>query len=63
MNDEMIGAPQGWQCPICKRIYSPTMPMCWYCGGEGTVTAANTSGEREPVTVNLPYIPKKDGAT
>ena len=24
--------PQGWQCPICKRVYSPTTPMCYYCG-------------------------------
>ena len=24
--------PQGWQCPICKRVYSPSMPMCNYCG-------------------------------
>ena len=22
---------QGWQCPICGRIYSPTTPMCFYC--------------------------------
>jgi len=24
---------QGWQCPICKRIYAPSTPMCLYCGG------------------------------
>lgn len=22
---------QGWQCPICKRIYSPVKMMCDYC--------------------------------
>ena len=27
-------APQGWQCPICGRVYSPTTPMCWYCGNQ-----------------------------
>lgn len=27
-------AQQGWQCPICKRIYSPFTPMCYICGGE-----------------------------
>ena len=23
--------PQGWQCPVCGRVYSPTSPMCLYC--------------------------------
>ena len=23
---------QGWQCPICKRVYAPSIPMCFYCG-------------------------------
>ena len=33
---------QGWQCPCCRRIYSPTTPMCYYC--PPTVeTAQNTS--------------------
>lgn len=27
-------AQQGWQCPICGRIYSPTTIMCLYCGNE-----------------------------
>lgn len=27
-------APQGWQCPICKRVYSPMTPMCYFCGGK-----------------------------
>lgn len=27
-------AQQGWQCPICKRVYSPLTPVCFYCGGE-----------------------------
>jgi len=26
-------AEQGWQCPICKRVYAPSVPMCFYCGG------------------------------
>ena len=25
---------QGWQCPICGRVYSPFTPMCYSCGGE-----------------------------
>lgn len=47
-------AQQGWQCPVCHRVYSPTTPMCWYCGGKDlkeitTVTTTTTtySGEIE----------------
>lgn len=25
---------KGWQCPICSRVYSPTTPMCFYCGNK-----------------------------
>lgn len=28
-NDGFV--PQGWQCPRCKRIYSPTYPWCIFC--------------------------------
>lgn len=42
-------AQQGWQCPICKRVYSPMTPMCWYCGNgvPNTVTTTNVS-EKQP---------------
>ena len=54
---------EGWMCPICKRIYSPTTPMCWYCGGEQkTVVSTGTqplkefvnswTGERYPLKEN-----------
>ena len=35
MKDETLFsiAMQGWQCPICKRVYSPFTSMCPYCGG------------------------------
>ena len=44
--------PQGWECPKCKRVYSPTTSMCSYCptqtitgtsigiGGFGTTSTA-----------------------
>lgn len=38
MFDNQFFAQQGWQCPICKRVYSPTTPMCYYCGNTGTTT-------------------------
>ena len=31
--------PTGWQCPLCKRIYSPRQEMCLYCGGENKITS------------------------
>jgi hypothetical protein len=41
MNDYMnVCVPQGWQCPICGRVYSPTTTMCLYCHtGEKTYTS------------------------
>ena len=36
--------PQGWRCPVCGRVYSPTIPMCFYCSNqEGTVQTTGTS--------------------
>lgn len=23
--------PQGWQCPVCKSVYSPTTAKCFNC--------------------------------
>lgn len=37
--------PQGWQCPICKRVYSPTTPMCYYCGNSTTIVLKTVYGE------------------
>ena len=33
--------PQGWECPKCKRVYSPTTIMCSYC--QGVVTTGSTT--------------------
>lgn len=34
-------AQQGWQCPLCKRVYNPTIPECLYCNNnETTLTTA-----------------------
>ena len=38
---QKIPPQQGWQCPLCGRVYSPTTMMCWYCGNE-TETASTT---------------------
>lgn len=33
-----LTAMQGWQCPICKRVYSPFTHMCLYCSGKEKTT-------------------------
>lgn len=60
-------AQQGWQCPICKRVYSPFTPCCYYCGGESkTWIGTSTSGDAYPVdnpssyTVTIPHEPNLD---
>ena len=41
--------PQGWRCPVCERCYSPTTPMCFYCGNkEATVQSTGTSINNNP---------------
>jgi hypothetical protein len=40
MNDFNF-APQGWECPKCKRVYSPTTMMCLYCPPKTTSTTAD----------------------
>lgn len=41
-------AMQGWECPKCGRVYSPSTPMCMYCPGflaqrqDTTTTTDNT---------------------
>lgn len=37
---EIVGTPQGWRCPQCGRVYSPSQPMCLYCGGNIVNTTA-----------------------
>ena len=29
-----VHASLGWKCPECGRVYSPTTPMCFYCGNK-----------------------------
>lgn len=41
------GVQQGWQCPVCKRVYAPFVSECSYCGRE-TVTNIGT-GTGQPI--------------
>lgn len=45
-----IIAQQGWQCPLCKRVYSPFTPCCYYCGAEGRATTSTDWVKHESTT-------------
>lgn len=32
---------QGWECPKCGRVYSPSTSMCMYCGNESVSVNTN----------------------
>lgn len=56
---EIIGVQQGWQCPICKRVYAPNTPMCYYCGnGEQTTTTTWYTGTGYPLIDWTKHISK-----
>ena len=39
---------QGWICPLCGRVYSPTTMMCYYCGNyETTISSGRTDDSEE----------------
>ena len=46
-----VGAMQGWQCPICKRVLSPWTMMC-PCNGEGVNTTVSTTSTDSKITVS-----------
>ena len=53
MFDNQFFVQQGWQCPICKRVYSPFTSCCLSCGAEG-MTKTSTDWiehQKEPSSV------------
>ena len=36
-------AQPGWQCPVCRRVYSPLVTMCPFCGGAFEITCRPVS--------------------
>lgn len=44
MEKQLFSAMQGWQCPICKRVYSPFTHMCLYCGNKEVETTTRNLG-------------------
>lgn len=69
LNEKHWFAQQGWQCPVCGRIYSPMTFMCYYCSnGVVETTTKITLGKKdsdkeEPWYYNLgESIEMKDAA-
>lgn len=51
INSEIKGFPSlGWKCPECGRVYSPTTPMCFYCGGNKTSTSTTYNSSNTTIT-------------
>ena len=40
--------PQGWVCPKCGRVYSPTTIMCLVCGNQTIKTSSGTGAPTYP---------------
>lgn len=60
-NFMQVGAQQGWQCPVCKRILSPWTPEC-PCRGQGpeTIWTTTTTGNTETFTVAVKNSMEED---
>ena len=46
---------QGWQCPVCKRVYAPGNVMCFFCGGENKAYTGTGTEEK----INVVYRDEK----
>lgn len=46
--NEFNSVPQGWQCPICKRVYAPFIPCCYHCGNEKIITTTTITTGTPP---------------
>jgi hypothetical protein len=50
--------PQGWECPKCKRVYSPTTIMCVACPSmTGSITVGTSS------TLSIHNFQQTEGTT
>lgn len=58
-NFMQVGAMQGWQCPICKRVLAPFVQEC-PCKGQGPETWTTTGNEtltlNEELAKHIPTI-------
>lgn len=50
-----VGAQQGWQCPICKRVLSPWTVEC-PCMGQGMGSITITSTPQKSYDITYPHF-------
>ena len=43
-NPTQLTPNRGWECPKCRRVYSPTTQMCLFCPASYTTTHTITGG-------------------
>ena len=60
-NVQFFGAPQGWRCPVCGNVYSPTMPFCTFCAGRDSsyktdTTAIPSEDMKRSMPMLSPYV-------
>lgn len=53
-----VGCMQGWQCPVCKRVLSPSMMEC-PCKGQGMQTFTTTSTNTKEIEKEIMSIPNQ----
>jgi len=39
---------QGWQCPVCKKVYAPSTPMCFDCPQKESMWITNNTSGQAP---------------
>ena len=55
------GIPQGWRCPVCGSVYSPTMPFCTLCASRDNSYVNDYTGTpqenlQKPMPQLTPYV-------
>lgn len=41
-----VSSPQGWECPKCRAVYAPFMPMCTRCSNPPARLASPATSPR-----------------
>ena len=48
----MNNIQQGWQCPVCKRVYAPWVSSCDKCGRDEAKNNTTFRAVTTPATIN-----------
>ena len=53
---------QGWECPKCKRVYSPTTSMCAHCPQKLVTTTSTGFGTTSTNTALLHLFEREENS-